>query len=100
MAYSKDLSNAEYTPLSKTHGYNYQVHKKQLNFQARDFIEKAVDFYHDGKFYRYSTSSNQAKDVPEGTVRGDTIYSMTKMWRDQLTGKIMLQVINHQDFKA
>lgn len=32
------------------------VHKKQFSFQSRDFVDKSFNFYHNGKFYRYTSA--------------------------------------------
>ena len=42
--------------------YVYTHNRKQYTIAARDFYEKGFNFFHNGKFYRYSTS------VPNATM--------------------------------
>lgn len=87
------LIDAEWKPIhegKKTYGYTYARNKKHLNIQSRDFYEKGFNFVHDGKFYRYSTTvanSDTLKPIPDETIRGETIYNLGIMWRDD-KGKI------------
>jgi hypothetical protein len=49
-----------------------------MTIQSRDFYDKGFNFFHNGKYYRYSTAvsdSEQIKSVPGETVRGETIYN-------------------------
>jgi hypothetical protein len=40
----------------KCYGLYYMVNGKKFTFDARDYVEKYIQFFHDGKFYRYSSS--------------------------------------------
>jgi len=53
-------------------------------------------FYHNGKFYRYSSSivnSEEMMPVPKDTVRGTTIYNCGIMYRNESDNKIMFSIV-------
>ena len=77
----------------------YTLSKKQLQFQPRDFYDKSIQFYKNGKFYRYASSAydhmvpvegqkgdkyelSKSKAVPSETVRATTIYSISIIERE------------------
>jgi hypothetical protein len=43
----------------------YSANKKQMTFDARDFIEKFMMFFENQTFYRYSVSIAEDTDVSE-----------------------------------
>ena len=91
----KDGSFIEITPGKKSYGITYTINKKQFQFCSRDFYEKGFGFYHDGKFYRYSSSIDNSENPgpngeppmcaikdPHSQVRGYTIFNVGLMDRD------------------
>lgn len=89
----------------KTNGLTYQKNKAQYSFNSRDFYEKGFAFYHNGKFYRYTTSvpdeeSFSMKPLPEVTERASTIIYYGIVERDPSNNnKIKLQSNCQCDFK-
>lgn len=88
-----------------TMGFNYCSHKKQYSFQSRDFVEKGFNFYHNGKFYRYSTSLPEElglarTPVPADTTRGFTYYNFAIVERNPKDGKIYSRSCTQCDFKT
>ena len=81
----------------RTYVFTYSLNKKHAAIKARDFYDKGFNFYHEGKYYRYSTAVNKSEDiyaVPDETFRGETIYNFGIMHRDSDDGdKIKLQVV-------
>ena len=79
------------------------LNKKHLTIKARDFWEKGFGFYHNGKYYRYSTTVNDSvsdRPLPDKeTIRGDTIYNAGVMWRDPSDNKIKITQVCQCDFK-
>lgn len=84
-----------------------------MNFSSRDFMEKAFNFYSDGKFYRYSTSIDNSEchgpegevplraiEKPNECVRGFTIINCGIMQRTGEEGKIKIQVLTQCDIKV
>jgi len=60
----------------------YVAQKKQFTFQSRDFYEKGINFYSDGKFYRYTCgipNDTKERPVPKDTVRGQTLINCAMM---------------------
>ena len=88
LIYDKLLADSGFTPFGegiKTYGFTYTNNKRQYNIWARDFYEKGFNFFHEGKFYRYSctvANSRDHKKLPKSTVRGETIYNLAIMERD------------------
>jgi hypothetical protein len=71
---------------------------------ARDFYEKGFNFYHQGKFYRYSTSIQDSetslKPLPDKkTTRGFTLINVSLMEREAESGKILFTTVTQCDFK-
>ena len=67
------------------------ANKKLMTFDSRDFYEKAFGFFHNGKFYRYTSQIRDCeveRPRPKQTVRGMTIYNVGIMERDPESGKI------------
>jgi len=57
----------EFVPGVKCCEVSYICQKSQYSICARDFYEKGINFYHNGKFYRYSSSvENADKPGPNG----------------------------------
>jgi hypothetical protein len=80
----------------KSYGMYHMAHKKQYTFDSRDFVEKGFAFYHDGKYYRYSSMVNNGTDyvpLPKSTVRGETLYNFGIMERDPKTKKVNYTVV-------
>lgn len=51
-------------------GLVYQRNKKQMTFQSRDFYEKFFEVFHNGIYYRLSSSAEGLDyPLPEETVR-------------------------------
>ena len=80
MQWDNLMDKCEFYPINgcKTIGLTYMRNKPQYSFHGRDFYEKGFAFYHNGKFYRYTTSipdeeSLSMKPVPDETVRATTI---------------------------
>jgi hypothetical protein len=69
-----------------------------MSVSSRDFFEKGFSFYHQGKFYRYSSSiddSQTLKPLPDSvTVRGFTYINVGIMHRDTSSGKVIYQTIS------
>ena len=71
-----------------SYGFLYFQNKKVLQFSSRDFVEKFIGFYHQGKYYRIVFSvQNAEKPGPNGeppfhplpdrsTVRGETVVGV------------------------
>ena len=86
----------------RTYGYTYTKQKKQFTIQSRDFYDKGFNFYHNGKYYRYSTAMANSEElyaVPKDTIRGETIYNFGIMERDPSDNKIKFSVVTQADFK-
>lgn len=82
---------------TKSFGLFYSKNKKQLTFQARDFYEKFFEVYHNGVYYRLSSSADGVDyPVPEDTVRGQVNISVSKMQRLP-DGKIKLVYLTETD---
>lgn len=80
----------------RTYGYTYTKQKKQFTIQSRDFYDKGFNFYHNGKYYRYSTAMANSEElyaVPKDTIRGETIYNFGIMERDPTDNKIKFNVV-------
>jgi len=78
--WDKNLKESEKISIngSKTYGFIYMSNKKQYTLHSRDFYEKTFSFYHNEKFYRYTSSvvnCSDHKPIPKETVRGTTIYN-------------------------
>lgn len=76
--------------------------KKQFTIDSRDFYEKGFNFFHDGKFYRYSCvvdNDLELRPKPANTVRGATLYNVGMMYRDPVDKKVHLTVITQCDYK-
>ena len=102
MKWDETLLDSDFTPLGDrkglTMGFNYCAHKKQYSFSSRDFVEKGFNFYHDGKFYRYSTSVPDEKGIekhppPADTVRGYTFINCGVFERNPKDGKIYGRIV-------
>ena len=53
-----------------------------MTFQSRDFHEKFFEVFHDGIYYRLSSSAEGSDyPVPEETVRGEVPISVSRMER-------------------
>jgi hypothetical protein len=112
--WDKNLNCAEFTPVKKGGneigmGMSYTNNKKQYTIASRDFYEKGFNFYHDGKFYRYSCSIENSehpgpkgepplKPLETGTVRGRCVINCGLMQRNPSDGKILLTQISQMDF--
>lgn len=60
----------------------YSRNKKQMTFQSRDFHEKYFEVFHEGVYYRLSSSiENTGLPLPDDTIRGDVVMSISKMER-------------------
>ena len=74
-----------------------------MTIQARDFYEKGFGFYHNNKYYRYSsTLPNGGLDVKpkvKDTIRGDTLINYAMVWRDEVDQKIKTAQVTQCDFK-
>ena len=105
LKWDKNLQSSKFIPLEenvRSYGLSYMAHKKQYTFQSRDFVEKGFQFYHEGKFYRFSTKAKNGDDhvpIPKDTVRGETLYNFSIMERDPKTKKIKFTVVTQCDFK-
>ena len=77
---------------------------------SRDFIEKGFNFFHNGKFYRYSSSIDNS-DLPglngkelkfpapnKSTVRANTLINCAIMRRDS-DNRILVSTLTQCDFK-
>lgn len=85
--------------------FGYTAHKKQFSFQSRDFIDKSFTFFHNGKFYRYTSSLPEdkgkiMKPLPEETTRGFNYFNIGTYERDPADGKIKGKFSGQFDFKA
>ena len=84
-----------------------------MKFCERDFYEKYVHFFHEGKYYRLSSScyrqleienengdkfelDQTTKPTPEGAVRADSIISVSVVERAQ-DGKIHVTYLTQCD---
>ena len=69
----------------KSYGLIYLVNGKKFTFDARDYVEKYIQFYHDGKYYRYGSSvPNSGYDVKparKDTKRADTLINCAMLYR-------------------
>ena len=97
MPVGSDSSNKSIT-------FGYTAHKKQFSFQSRDFVDKQFNFYHNGKFYRYTSSlpdekGNEKVPLPDYTTRGFNYFNMTIYHRDAADGKIKGKSCGQYDFK-
>lgn len=105
MRWDKLLKNSERIPLDdgkQCYGFIYMTNKKQYTFDCRDFYEKSFAFYHNDTYYKYTSYVENDKDlreIPENTVRGNTIYNIFKMKRDPETQRIEVQMCVQCDFK-
>ena len=77
----------------KTVGTNWTKHKKIMNVSSRDYCDKMINFYHNGKFYHYSSMipddlASDMKKLTGDTVRGSTIYNISRIERNAKTGKL------------
>lgn len=105
--WDKVLEDSQVQPLGESTrniGYSYTKNKKQFTIASRDFFEKGFNFYHDGKFYRYSTSVPDSENslkplVDKKTVRGTTNFNVGIMERDPGSGKILFTMAAQCDFK-
>lgn len=95
--WDETLLSSAFTPLGDrkhmTMGFVHCAHKKQYSFQSRDFVEKTFNFYHNGKFYRYSSSlpdelGQERFPVAEETTRGFTYYNFGIVERNPKDDKI------------
>ena len=53
------VSHNEFKPLNKgdkTVGTNWTKHRRIMHVSSRDYCDKMINFYHNGKFYHYSSS--------------------------------------------
>jgi len=79
--WDKNVEKAEFISCkegNRCYGFTYVLNKKHATIKARDFYDKGFNFYHNGKYYRYSTAVNNSEDiypVPKDTFRGETIYN-------------------------
>jgi hypothetical protein len=87
-------SNVEYLQSgSKNFGLNYSRNKKQMTFQSRDCYEKFFEVFHNGIYYRLSSSADGTDyALPDETVRGLVNLSVSKIERLP-NGKIKLQYL-------
>lgn len=113
MKWDKNLNLAEYTPYRPGAvgiGFWYTNNKKQYTIASRDFYEKGFNFFHDGKYYRYSCSIADSELAgPNGepplrpcdndTVRGRCVINCGMMQRNPSDGKILLTQISQMDFR-
>ena len=70
----------EIIPIQGKKSYNhlYRKNKKNIGIDSRDFYDKSVQFWDDGKFYIYNGSAaSKSKEIPDKTVRGKTIFNCT-----------------------
>lgn len=69
----------------RCYGLCYLVNGKKFTFDARDYVEKYVEFYHKGKFYRYGSSiPNNGYDVQparKSTQRAETLINCAMLYR-------------------
>ena len=68
----------------KSYFTKYFQNERLYSIDSRDSYEKVVQFFDDGKFYRFASSienSETLKDLPEKTVRGFTVYDCTTVER-------------------
>ena len=106
MKWDKNVEEGEFIECiegKRTYGYTYIKNKKHATIKSRDFYDKGFNFYHNGKYYRYSTAvagSEDLKPVPADTFRGETIYNFGIMERDpEDNNKIKFSVVTQADFK-
>lgn len=86
----------------RSYGLIYMSNKKQYTFDSRDFFEKHFTFYHNGKYYRYTSQVNndiELRPLPSATVRGVTIYNCGLMYRNPKDGKLDYTLVNQCDYK-
>lgn len=84
------VSHNEFKPLKpgdKTVGTNWTKHRRIMNVSSRDYCDKMINFYHNGKFYHYSSSipmqeSDKIKKLSGDAVRGTTVYNIGLLERD------------------
>lgn len=93
--FDPNVQTYEFIPFTegkKSYGSWYIGNKKYMTIQARDFYEKGFCFYHNNKYYRYtSTLPNSGLDVKpkvKDTIRGDTLINFAMVWRDEVDQKI------------
>ena len=71
----------------RCYGLCYLVNGSKFTFDARDYVEKYLEFYDKGKFYRYGSSiPNNGFDVEPArkkTVRGETLINCAMLYRLQ-----------------
>ena len=90
------ITHNEFKPLNpgdKTVGTNWTKHKKIMHVSSRDYCDKMINFYHNGKFYHYSSSipdegCDKVKALSGDAVRGQTVYNIGLIERDKDTGKL------------
>lgn len=68
-------------------------------------MEKGFNFFHNGKFYRYSTSlpddmALEKNPVPADTTRGFTFLNIGIFERSPTDGKIRGRLVTQCDFKV
>ena len=87
----------------RCYGLQYLINGPKFTFDARDNVEKYVEFYHKGKFYKYGSAiPNFGMMVQPGrkkTVRAETNVKCIMMYRtpDQFIKHIHLSQV---DFKV
>ena len=82
-----------------------------MGIDGREFYEKSFGFFHEGKFYRFTSSVPNSDGEPEhegdmtkrpvlnkSTVRGETLIGMAIIERDE-KGKLHMQSLTQLDFK-
>ena len=85
----------------KSYGLIYVAQKKQFTFQSRDFYEKGINFYSNGKYYRYTCgipNDSDFRSIPKDTVRGQTLINCAIM-EYQEDGKLSYRCVTQCDFK-
>ena len=70
--WDKNIKSVRIVPLvdgKKCFYLQYTLNKQQYSISGRDFYEKQFNFYHKGKFYRYSSSiENSEVEGPNGEL--------------------------------
>lgn len=102
------ISHNEFHPLKdgdKTIGTNWTKHHRIMHMSSRDYCDKMINFYHNGKFYHYQTSipaceCHKVKELNGDVVRGTTIYNIGMIHRDEESGKLHYHGLIQLDCKV
>ena len=86
--WDENIEDGYYMAIEKgklSYGLIYLVNIKKFTFDARDYVEKYIHFYHRGKYYRYGSSiPNQGLDIMparKNTIRADTLINCAMIYR-------------------